>query len=137
MNDTRLVKSYKIISIVITAMCVYFFLLPLISPLMEEILPKIWTCPFLRITGRECPFCGITRGVGDLYSFDIGSASVLSMIAFLAVLLESAFRVFLILFISSMSRKTIESLIFVDVIYHLMMVIGVSIYAIMYLLINF
>lgn len=137
MNNTRLVRSYKIISIVVLAMCAYFFLLPLISPLMEKLFPSFWMCPFLRITGHECPFCGITGGLGDLYSLNIGSASVISMIAFLAGLLEAAFRILLILFLSSLSRKAVESLIFIDVIYHLIMVIGVSMYAIMYLLTNF
>lgn len=94
-------------------------------------------CPFLRITGHECPFCGITGGLGDLYSFRIGNASVLSMIAFMAVLLESAFRISLILLLPSLGRKSVESLIFIDVIYHLILVIGVSMYAIMYLLTNF
>ncbi|MBN1623473.1 MAG: DUF2752 domain-containing protein [Clostridia bacterium] len=137
MNNTRLVRSYKIISVIILAMCVYFFLLPLISPLMEKLFPGLWTCPFLRITGHECPFCGITGGLGDLYNFDIGSASVVSMVAFLLVLLEAAFRILLILFLSSLSRRAVESLIFIDVIYHLIMVIGVSMYVIMYLLTNF
>ena len=83
---------------------------------MEKLIPGFWTCPFLKITGHECPFCGITRGLGNLYAFDMSSASVLSMLAFLAVLIEAAFRVMLILFLSSFKQKTLEVFIFIDVI---------------------
>ena len=137
MNDARLVRTYRIISIVILAMCAYFFLLPIISPLMEKLMPGFWSCPFLRMTGHECPFCGITRGLGNLYSFDATNASTFTLIAFLAVLMEASFRLMLILFLSSLRRKLIEVFIFIDVIYHLTLVIGVTIYAIMYLLTNF
>lgn len=137
MKDYKPAKAYKIISVVILAMCIYFFLLPVISPLMERLLPELWTCPYLKLTGHECPFCGITRGVGSLYEFETSYASIVSMIAFLIVMIEAAFRIMLVLTLLQLKRKIVEAIIVTDVIYHLIMVIGVTIYVIMYMLNKF
>jgi len=54
-------STYSIINIVIICFMVYLFTLPVLSPVMEKILPDLWQCQYLRITGQECPFCGLTR----------------------------------------------------------------------------
>ena len=100
---------YRTVSIVILAVCIYFFLLPVISPFMERMLPEIWTCPFLRITGNPCPFCGITRGMGSIYSLDIGSASTIALMAALIAVSETAFRILIVTFAGSMKGRTIEN----------------------------
>ena len=125
---------YRTVSIVILAVCIYFFLLPVISPLMERLLPKIWTCPFLRITGNPCPFCGITRGMGSIYSLDIGSASTTALMAALIAVSETAFRILIVTFAGSMKGRTIENIIMIDIICHLLLVISVTIYVIIYML---
>jgi len=130
-------KVYKIVSIVVLGLCLYGMLLPLLSPIMEKMLPRIWVCPFLRITGSECPFCGITRGVTSLYRLNFDSASVLSMIVFLLALVETAFRTMIILTVSGLRQKTIKGIIFTDITYHTLLVVLTSIYVIIFLATNF
>ncbi len=134
---SNVVKIYKIISIVVLGLCVYGFLLPVISPIMSKMLPQLWTCPFLRITGHECPFCGITRGVTDLYTLNFDGASVVSMIAFMIILVESAFRTMVLLSVSVLKEKTIFKLITADVVFHTILVVLIAIYVIMFLVNNF
>ena len=130
-------RIYKIVSIIVLGLCAYGFLLPIIFPIMSKMLPQLWTCPFLRITGHECPFCGITRGVTDLYSLNFDGASVVSMIAFMIILIESAFRTMVLLTVSILKEKTIFKMITADVISHTILVVLIAIYVIMFLVINF
>ncbi len=133
----RTANIYKVISIVILGLCIYGFLLPLISPLMEKMLPHIWTCQFLRITGRPCPFCGITNGITNLYRMNFNGASILSMIVFFLVLVETAFRTMVILTVSGLKQKTVSRLVIVDVVYHTLLVGLTAFYVIMFLVIKF
>ncbi len=57
-------------AIVLTAAgwCIYILLLPFISSIMVKLFPAIWQCQYKRITGQQCPFCGITRDIGSFYS---------------------------------------------------------------------
>jgi len=134
---SNVVKTYKIISIVVLGLCIYGFLLPIISPIMSKMLPQLWTCPFLRITGHECPFCGITKGVTDLYTLNFDGASVISMIAFMIILIEAAFRTMVLLTVSVLKEKTIFRLITADVVFHTILVVLIAIYVIMFLANNF
>lgn len=131
------VKVYKVISIVVLGLCLYGFLLPVISPIISKILPQLWTCPFLRITGHKCPFCGITRGITDLYTLNFDSVSVVSMVAFMVILIESAYRTMVLLTLSVLKEKTIFKLITIDVVLHTILVVLMAIYVIMFLLNNF
>ena len=134
---SNVAKIYKIVSIVVLGLCAYGFLLPVISPILSKMLPQLWTCPFLRITGHECPFCGITRGVTDLYLLNFNGASVVSMIAFMIILIESAFRIMVLLTVSVLKEKTIFKMITVDVVFHTILVVLIAIYVIMFLVNNF
>jgi hypothetical protein len=133
----RLAKVYKIISIIILGFCIYGFLLPLISPVMEKILPNLWVCPFLRITGTECPFCGITRGVSELYRLNFDSISTVSLIVFLVVLIETAFRTMILLTVSSMKERTIKSILAADAAYHTILTVLAAVYVIMFIVTKF
>jgi len=130
-------KIYKIVSMVVLGLCVYGLLLPVISPVMNKILPQVWTCPFLRVTGHDCPFCGITRGVTDMYTLNFEGASVVSMIAFMVILLESAFRTMILLTVSVMKEKTVFKIITTDVVLHTILVVLIAMYVIMFLVNNF
>ncbi len=136
MEDT-LKRNYRIFSIIMLAACAYFFALPLISPLMEKIAPEIWTCPFLKATGRPCPLCGITRDIDNLYALEISAAGMTTLVLFMLGIVETAARVIIITFISGLSRKTVINIVKIDVIYHTLLVITASVYVIMFLMNNF
>ena len=134
---SNVVKIYKIISMVVLGLCVYGLLLPVISPVMNKILPQVWTCPFLRVTGHDCPFCGITRGVTDMYTLNFDGASIVSMITFMVILIESAFRTMILLTVSVLKEKTIFKIITVDVVLHTILIVLIAMYVIMFLVNNF
>jgi len=48
--------------------CIYILFLPFISPIMVKLFPALWQCQYKRITGQQCPFCGITRDISVYYS---------------------------------------------------------------------
>ena len=134
---TGFAKAYKIISIVILGLCIYGFLLPLISPVMEKLVPNIWICPFFRITGAECPFCGVTKGVSGIYRLDIDGASTVSLIIFLALIIETAFRAMIILTIPSVRERTLKSIVTADVIYHVLLAVLAAVYVIIFIVTKF
>ncbi|MFO7612515.1 MAG: DUF2752 domain-containing protein [Clostridia bacterium] len=135
--ENSLSKIYRIVSMVILGLCIYFFLLPVISPLMEKLIPRVWMCPFLRLTGSECPFCGITSGLKSLYRLDTGGASILSMLAFFLVLMEVMFRTMIVFFIDGLGKKTITGLIITDAAWHTALVALTSVYAIIFIVNKF
>lgn len=61
-------KPLMVIVSVIAGWCVYVLLLPFISPIMRKLFPGLWQCQYNRITGKACPFCGITRDMHTFYS---------------------------------------------------------------------
>lgn len=135
--NKKIPTAYKIISFVVLALCGYAFLLPVISPLLEKIIPSIWMCPFLRITGSECPFCGITRGVSEIYKLEFSGASIMALASFLIIGIETAFRIMVVLLIDGLKIKTIKAIVVTDIICHTVLIVFLAVYAIMFLINNF
>jgi Protein of unknown function (DUF2752) len=50
--------------------------LVLLSPLAPGIASGFWGCPFKRLTGFACPFCGTTRAALALAKLDVAGAFV-------------------------------------------------------------
>lgn len=130
-------KFYRVTSIIMLGLCIYGFLLPVISPVMEKLLPGIWMCPFLRIVGQDCPFCGITRGISSIYRLQLENASFISMFVFLLALIEAAYRTFIVLFVKEIKQKSVNLLITADIVWHILMLVVLSVYVIMFLVNNF
>lgn len=59
-------NAYRTFNLVVLGFLLYALLFPLISPLMEKLLPNVWRCYYKDITGNPCPFCGLTS---DMSSF--------------------------------------------------------------------
>ncbi|MDX1359111.1 MAG: DUF2752 domain-containing protein [Clostridia bacterium] len=135
--ESKVKKVYMIVSAVVLGFCIYGLLLPAVSPLLERIVPGIWTCPFLRMTGQPCPFCGITHGLTDLYRLNISGASIVTMIIFLLVLVESAYRIMILLTIKGIREKIVKILAAIDIAWHLILAVIIAVYAIIYLVIMF
>jgi len=61
-------SNYFIINLVLICFFLYLLSLPFLSPFMQELFPDLWQCQYLRITGQECPFCGLTRDFRNIMS---------------------------------------------------------------------
>ncbi len=59
-------RAYRTVNMVILGLLLYALVFSLISPFMEELFPGLWRCHYRAITGRPCPFCGLT---GDMRSY--------------------------------------------------------------------
>ncbi len=59
-------RAYRTVNLVILCLLLYALVFSLISPFMEELLPDLWQCQYRAITGRPCPFCGLT---GDMRNY--------------------------------------------------------------------
>ena len=130
-------RIYQIVSIIVLALCIYALILPFIAPVMERVAPRLWTCPFLRMTGRECPFCGITTGARAIFRFDLSGAGMSSLVVFLVVIIETAYRLMVILSIKNLKHKTVVRIIIADVSAHTLLAVAAAIYVIIFLTSNF
>ncbi|MBP3255135.1 MAG: DUF2752 domain-containing protein [Clostridia bacterium] len=59
-------KNYKAVSIVFLFLAVFVILFPLITKLIQNIIPQFGLCPYLVMTGKPCPLCGGTRYIAGL-----------------------------------------------------------------------
>lgn len=56
-------NRYRTVNLVLLGFLLYLLVFPLVSPFMEKIAPSVWKCHYRALTGRPCPFCGLT---GDM-----------------------------------------------------------------------
>lgn len=59
-------KNYVFINITILIFIIYIILFPLISIPLNQIIPQLSVCPYLKLTGKPCPLCGGTRYIANL-----------------------------------------------------------------------
>lgn len=59
-------RAYRIVNLVMLGLILYALVFTIVSPFMEKLLPSLWRCNYRAITGKPCPFCGLT---GDMGSF--------------------------------------------------------------------
>jgi hypothetical protein len=59
-------NRYRTVNLVLLGFLLYSLVFPLVSPYMERIAPAVWRCHYRALTGRPCPFCGLT---GDMRVF--------------------------------------------------------------------
>ena len=59
-------KNYKTLCIVLLLLAVFVILFPLISKMIQLVIPQYGICPYLTITGKPCPLCGGTRYIANL-----------------------------------------------------------------------
>lgn len=66
-NKQIRVKKTLFISIFITLVCLLF----IFNPIKDQFFPR---CPFLMLTGWQCPGCGSQRAIHCLLHFDLAQA---------------------------------------------------------------
>ncbi len=57
--------AYRTVNLVILGLLLYAALFPVISPVMEKLMPGIWRCQYRALTGRPCLFCGLTEDMSN------------------------------------------------------------------------
>jgi hypothetical protein len=62
---------YRTVNRLGIAFALYGLAQPLVLPLLHRVLPEGWlVCASVRLFGRPCPLCGLTRGAGALLRGD-------------------------------------------------------------------
>ena len=89
------IKKYIIINNTFLGINIYIILLPIISPIMQRILPNLWQCAYLAHTGKPCPFCGITRDFSSIISLEFDLINPISIFIFAFVILGLIIGIFL------------------------------------------
>ena len=69
-------RVYRTANAVALGFAAYLLALPILSPFAERLMPSLWACPYRRLTGHPCPFCGITTDVGRIYAGDAHHVSL-------------------------------------------------------------
>ena len=95
-------RSYRVFNLTAAGLAIYFLLLPLISPVMEDLLPDLWRCRHRASTGRDCPICGVTGDMTTLFTRGATAAGIrnpLSLPLMTLILLEFVFRIGTLVFI--------------------------------------
>ena len=102
-------KNYKVLNIVFLLFSIYVILFPFIP------FPVPFECPYLKLTGNPCPFCGGTRFVRNIFHENIFSPFGI-MILF--VIFEIIFRTILLI-----KKISSEKIIKIDLIIHIIAII--------------
>lgn len=67
-------RAYRTINLVILGFLLYALVFTFVSPLMEKLFPTLWRCHYMAITGKPCPFCGLTEDMRNYLLRVNGSA---------------------------------------------------------------
>lgn len=128
-------KNYIYVNVTFLCLTIYIILFPIIAIPIKTIFPQFNECTYLRTTGKPCPLCGGTRYIQNLPKIfkDITYLFYPFGIIMLFILCESIYRIYNI--ITRKKEKT-EKQIKIDIFIHLLAIILLSVYEILFLIIN-
>ena len=107
--------------------------LPFWTNLLNYLIPGITFCPYLAMTGRPCPFCGMTRYMNDIWTNGIHAEAAANPI----FLILSSFLVVQIIFrIAAVYIGNKKQVIWTDCILSGMMALAGVSYIVLYFLIS-
>lgn len=118
-------KIYSVIQKIILGYVVYFLLLPAITPFMKKIIPDFWQCSYTKVTGKPCPFEGITGDFKNiiLYGMEENTVNVISKPLFIYFICEITVRIIICIYLKKISVKRIKIIIIIDVIIHILFLV--------------
>lgn len=129
----KIKKNYMAISIICLLLATYVILFPMISDFLGKIDIRLTQCPFLRITGKECPLCGGTRYFRNITTafYDVTYLFKPFGVIFLCVISEIIFRIIGIRKVKK--NKDLNCIVKVDLIIHIIEILIFFIYEFTYI----
>ncbi len=126
-------KNYIYVNITFLLLTIYIILFPIISIPIKTIFPQFNECTYLRITGKPCPLCGGTRYIQNLPKVftDITYLYHPFGIIIIFIFVESIYRIYNIL---TRKKEKTEQYIEIDIFMHLLGLICLSLYEIIFLI---
>lgn len=123
-------KNYRIINVIILCICIYAIFFPIISELMEKILPTLTKCPYLSLTGKPCPLCGGTRFIKNIPNEIKNISYFFNFFGFIFILLilEIVFRI-----VNIIRKNWSDKIVKIDIMLHTFLAIIYIVYIIWYL----
>ncbi len=133
----KIEKNYIYINITFLILSIYVIFFPIISEAIQKIIPQFGRCPYLMLTGKNCPLCGGTRYIKNLPEAlnDITYLFNPFGIIIIAVMFEIIFRSINIIKCKNTKQKSLEKTIKFDIILHSIEIIGLILYEILFFII--
>ena len=133
----KIEKNYIYINITFLILSIYVIFFPIISETIQKIIPQFGRCPYLMLTGKNCPLCGGTRYIKNLPEVlnDITYLFNPFGIIIIAVMFEIIFRSINIIKCKNTKQKSLEKTIKFDIILHSFEIIGLIVYEILFFII--
>ncbi len=133
----KIEKNYIYINITFLILSIYVIFFPIISETIQKIIPQFGKCPYLMLTGKNCPLCGGTRYIKNLPEAvnDITYLANSFGIIIIAVMFEMIFRSINIIKCKNTKQKSLEKTIKFDIILHSIEIIGLILYEILFFII--
>ncbi len=119
-------KIYNIVQKILLGYTLYLFLLPVITPYMKKAMPLIWQCQYTKITGKPCPFEGMTSDFKDIIQHGLNKEitnNLLSIPVFVFLIFEVFWRIFLMWYLKRADIDRAKKIIIFDVFIHLVFLI--------------
>ena len=119
-------KIYNIVQKILLGYTLYLFLLPVITPYMKKAMPLIWQCQYTKITGKPCPFEGMTSDFKDIIQHGLNKEitnNLLSIPVFVFLIFEVFWRIFIMWYLKRADIDRAKKIIIFDVFIHLVFLI--------------
>ena len=128
-------KNYIYVNITFLLFSIYIILFPVIQIPIKAILPEFNECTYLRTTGKPCPLCGGTRYIQNLPKVfeDITYLFHPFGIIIICIFLEIIYRIYNL---KTRKKEKTEKYIKIDITIHLIELIALALYEIVFLLNN-
>lgn len=128
-------KNYIYVNITFLLIAIYIILFPIIQIPIKAIFPQFNECTYLRTTGKPCPLCGGTRYIQNLPKVfeDITYLFQPFGIIMICIFLEIIYRIYNLV---TRKKEKKEKYIRMDILVHLLELIALSLYEIVFLLNN-